>query len=316
MDQKAYYSLSPNLEAVLTDPEKGHLYTDPLMRKIGVAQKMEMEAMVQAILKEGFYYDYPLVHRIYNTSGFGILTYQPYQDLLNILSQQASNPRANNILGMMNVKFILWHEALDHPGWALIRKGESYVILEESPKKTLFRPPDYKTIVAHLYENKEVLPRAFLVSTYQVVRDRKERLARLQEKGFDPAQTVLLEEAPDPPRPSNNPLPNEDSVRIVKFGLNQMELLASCTEPRLLFLSETFYPGWKVWVDGQREKIYRANHAFRAVALGPGRHAITFKYEPNSFYFGLAISGLTLLSLIVGLICFRGRSDNKNNPEV
>lgn len=314
VDQKAFYSLSPNLQAVLSDPEKGRIYTDPVMIKIKVAKRLEMEELVRVILKEGFYFDYPLVHRIYNTSGFGVLTYAPYQDLLTLLSQKPSNPAASELLRLMNAKFILWHEALHDPVLKLIRTGESYVLLDGPPKTTASSPGQNKTVVAHLYENKEVLPRAFLVSHYLVVRNRNERIALLGHKDFNPRQTVLLEEAPQPPRPSKESLPEKDSVGIINFRLNQIDLQASCIGPRLLFLSETYYPGWKVWVDGKREKMYRADHAFRAVALSPGRHAITFKYQPFSFYLGLTVSSLTLIGLIVCSFWLRKKAC-KNDPE-
>ncbi len=167
-------------------------------------------------------------------------------------------------------------------------------------------------MTAHLYENKAELPRAFLVSKYSVVKNEKERIELFEKKRFDPTQTVLLEEVPDLPAPTKGLVPDIDRVHMVKYTLNQMDLEVSCTGPRLLFLSETYYPGWKVWVDGKREKIYRANHAFRAVALGPGRHTVVFSYQPFSFYLGLLISSLTLMSLLAFLIFFRKKWTRKN----
>lgn len=300
IDQKAFYSLSPNLRAVLSDPKKNRIFSDPVMVKAMFPKRMGMEGVADFILKECFYFDFPLIHRIYNSAGFGVMTYQPYYDLLAILYfDKASNPGATDILRLMNVKFLLWHEALQDPSLKLIRKGESYVLLEDLSKKPLSHPPKIKMIVSHLYENKAVLPKAFLVSKYWVVKNGKERMDLLKKKGFDPTQTVLLEEVPDPPPSAKGLAPENDSVRLVKFGLNQMDLDVSCARPRLLFLSETYYPGWKVWVDGKKEKIYRANHAFRAVALSPGRHKIHFRYQPLSVYCGLGISLTTLLGIML-----------------
>ncbi len=39
VDQKAFYSLSPNLQAVLSDPEKGRIYVDPVMIKTKVPKE-------------------------------------------------------------------------------------------------------------------------------------------------------------------------------------------------------------------------------------------------------------------------------------
>jgi hypothetical protein len=316
VDQKAFYSLSPNIQAVLSDPEKGRIYVDPLMIKTKTTQKVRMEELTYLVLKECFYFDYPLFHRIYNSSGFGVMTYRPYQDLLNVLNEKASHPRATDILRLMQVKYILWHEAIDDPALKLIRKGESYdVIPEVSPTTTMLQPPHYKKVTAHLYENKERLPKAFLVAKYRLVKDPKSRINLLRSKGFDPTQAVLLEDPPESPRPSGRSGRDRDGVQIFKHTLNRIELKASCNGPRFLFLSETYYPGWTVWVDGQKEKIYRADHTFRAVALSPGHHDIIFKYQPFSFYLGLAFSTLTLIGLIIISIFFRKKLFYKPDPE-
>ncbi len=309
MDQKSFFSVSPNLKVVLDDPEKNRIYKDPLMVNIGIHQKNNIDEWVYFLLKECFSFDYPLIHRIHNASGFGLLTYLPYHDLLAVLYETSASPKATDILRVMNVKYLLWREAIQDPSFKLIHTGETYDVL---PDVVSDRPPMQvpvnKTIIPHLYENKGVLPRAFLVSRYQVVRDRKQRIVKLEKKDFDVTNVILLEETPLPPPSGDGAIPAGDGVRILSQSLNRIELAASCTGPRLLFLSETYYPGWKVWIDGKRAKIYRADHAFRAVALGPGRHIISFIYRPFSFYFGLAVSALTCILLIGYFIVFKKKS--------
>jgi hypothetical protein len=310
VDQKAYFSLSPNLQAVLSDPERGRIFPDPILTNVKTEKNMKMEDLTDLILKECFYFDYPLVHRIFNASGFGVMTYQPYQELLDLISVKDHHLNNPDILRMMNVKHLLWHEPLPAPHWRLLRQGEPYALVEDFTKPLPLRESTPKTIIPHLYENKKVLPRAFLISNYVVVKNKIERLQLLQKKGFDPAQTVLLEEVPDPPRPSKESPPDDDRVSITNFSLNQIGLKASCAGPRLLLLSEAYYPGWRVWVNGKEGKIFRANHAFRAVALDPGYHVIAFKYRPFSVCFGLLSSSLTLIGLLVSLVFFRQKLFN------
>ncbi len=304
VDPKAFYSLSPNLKAILADSEKGRIYVDPLMNKTELPQKVEMDGLIYYILKENLYFEYPLVHKIYNTSGFGIMTYHPYQDLLAVLSEGGSDPKATDLLRLMNVKFILWHQAIEDPAFKLIRRGESYVMPLSPLKDFPHRPKEYKTIVAHLYENRAMLPRAFLVSRYEVIKNGKERIDLIRKKGFNPTQTVLLEEPPEPPRPGKGSTPAYDSLRLSNYRLNQIDMDVSCAGPRILFLSETYYPGWRVWINGEEGKISRANHAFRAISLGPGHHIIRFAYEPLSLKLGLAISLLTI-TVLLGFFFFR-----------
>ena len=149
------------------------------------------------------------------------------------------------------------------------------------------------------------MPRAFLVPDFQVVADENKVRDLIVTKGFDPVRTVLLEEAPRFPSGGKAFEHETDTVRFLDRGLNHLQLETASSGPRLLFLSETFYPGWRAWVDGRREKIYRANHAFRAIPLGPGRHTVYLAYQPFSFYLGLTISGLSLILLFLGLFLYK-----------
>ena len=66
----------------------------------------------------------------------------------------------------------------------------------------------------------------------------------------------------------------------------------------MLVLTEVWYPGWRATVDGESRPVLRANYAFRAVRLGSGQHQVRLTFAPRSWGLGLAVSGLTLLTLV------------------
>lgn len=79
---------------------------------------------------------------------------------------------------------------------------------------------------------------------------------------------------------------------------NQVRLQTVANQPGVLFMSDTYYPGWQVYVDGQESKISRAKNIFRAVSLPAGRHQVKFVYSPLSFKLGAIVSFLTVIGLI------------------
>ena len=75
---------------------------------------------------------------------------------------------------------------------------------------------------------------------------------------------------------------------------------ANVREGGYLVLSDTNYPGWKAWVDGEPVSILNANLLMRAVPLGTGQHLVEFRFEPESLRWGAAGSLASLILLVIG----------------
>jgi uncharacterized membrane protein YfhO len=78
----------------------------------------------------------------------------------------------------------------------------------------------------------------------------------------------------------------------------------------VLVYSDTWYPGWRVFVDGVERPLLRVNHAFKGVALEPGRHRVRFEFAPWRFRWGavLSIAG-ALIVLALAIPWRRGASE-------
>ena len=78
---------------------------------------------------------------------------------------------------------------------------------------------------------------------------------------------------------------------------NRMEMEVEVAGQAFLVWSESYYPGWRVSVDGVWQTPLRANHLFMGQWLTNGRHRLVFQFVPTGFYAGLGVSGLALLLL-------------------
>jgi uncharacterized membrane protein YfhO len=76
----------------------------------------------------------------------------------------------------------------------------------------------------------------------------------------------------------------------------------AATGPRLLVLTDVYYPGWRVSIDGRPARLYRGNFAFRAVAVPAGFHTVTFEYRSTAVRAGALISGVALLLVIAAAV--------------
>ena len=146
-----------------------------------------------------------------------------------------------------------------------------------------------------VYRNEMALPRAFVVHRAAVAADHEDAWARIQQPGFDPATTVVLEGG----APLDHQRDVQATVEVLHYEPNALEIEVDSEAEGYLFLSDPFYPGWQAEVDGEAATILRANYAFRAVPVPAGSHTVTMAFRPGSWYAGLVISALTVAILLI-----------------
>lgn len=186
--------------------------------------------------------------------------------------------------------------------------GESYAFDPEYMDSGRFRLVD-ETAQTRVYENLRAMPRAWLVQEALTLPLPAEALAAIKTsklpdgRDFDPARTVLVEEplsldAPPPEQQTDT----ASSAEITSLSETVMEVRTRSSAPSVLVTSDPFYPGWEARVDGQPARLFRVNFALRGVAVTAGDHLVRFEFRPKSFYYGAAISLLSLAALFVILL--------------
>ena len=86
-----------------------------------------------------------------------------------------------------------------------------------------------------------------------------------------------------------------------------MVIDARLARPGFLILGDTYYPGWRVQVDGTPARLLRADYLFRAVTLGPGQHRVVFRYRPRwrIWVWVLSAGGIALAAGLSPILCRR-----------
>ena len=60
---------------------------------------------------------------------------------------------------------------------------------------------------------------------------------------------------------------------------------------KLAVFSEIYYqPGWQAFIDGKEAPHFRVNFLLRGMVIPEGKHEITFRFEPKSYYVGEKVS--------------------------
>jgi hypothetical protein len=162
---------------------------------------------------------------------------------------------------------------------------------------------------AHLYENRDVMPRAFAVPSHITVDGIDAALDLMRSDSFDPATAVAVQKGSDNATslaardvPAGAAAAEEwaSTVDFVNYKPNQVAINAELSRPGWLVLSDTYFPGWEASVNGSPTPISQANGCVRAVPLEAGQSEVVFRYRPRPLYIGALISGISV-ALLVGV---------------
>jgi hypothetical protein len=145
-----------------------------------------------------------------------------------------------------------------------------------------------------VYENKRVLPRAFLVPRIDVA-DSMEA-AGVWLDTHDVATSAVVEGLPYPIELPVNP----GEVEIVSWSPDHIEVHAD--GPGWLVVSEIFAPDWYAKVDDAPADILPTDLVLRGVYVPWGAHTITFDYQPRRVYAGVLISVLSVIAASTALV--------------
>ncbi|MBI3485937.1 hypothetical protein HY025_03230 [Candidatus Daviesbacteria bacterium] len=139
-------------------------------------------------------------------------------------------PRLSLLLGMENVKYLILPGAYNQdPDLKLVKKISGNI-------------PSFDV---YIYKNSLWLPRAYLVGKPIYVTDDDQLLNQMFDK-FEPSKEVLLSKKLDIPETSG-----KGSVQINHYDNDNVLISAFSQDGGFLVLSDTYYPGWKAYVDGK-----------------------------------------------------------------
>jgi hypothetical protein len=93
----------------------------------------------------------------------------------------------------------------------------------------------------------------------------------------------------------DTPCAAPDRLRVVSRTPERFVVEADLACAGLVVAGDSYYPGWRARVDGERRPVQELD-SVRAVRAGAGRHVIEFRYRPASVYWGF---GLTMLGFAI-----------------
>ena len=214
--------------------------------------------------------------------GYRPIKLRAYQDLMD-----AGGFNRSHILDMLNVKYVLTRKKINNPNFIPVG--------------------DMKGI----YENKKVLPKAWIIGDLKIVESQKESLMETLMTGFNPYSSAVVFKYEGDDMPAN-----VNGQAIIKLKEeNKIEINCQSETGGLLVLSEVYYkPGWKAFVNGVETKIYQTNHILRSVYIPSGESEVLFEYDDSKWQNTRMLSRISILTvlMLVGFSILRERKQKSN----
>jgi uncharacterized membrane protein YfhO len=236
--------------------------------------------------------NHSMTYGISEINGYDATALNPYSEFMGnnvgvIGSSYEKEPTASaianlgeNKLSLLNVKYVLSSKPLENSNFTLA----------------------YSDSGVYIYEYMNALPQAFIVHNAEVISSGNDALARIKDTTFDVRKEIILLE-----NPTNISLLNAsgvDEVLLTEQSAQEILINVSNTTPGFLVLSTSWYPCWKVYVDGKPSELYKTDYVLMSVFLDSGNHNVNFVYEDQTFRIGILVSCVTGLTLAVVFITY------------
>lgn len=224
---------------------------------------------------------YSALYNLHSIKGAEVLRVLNHEHFTNILYSTKSIEEAKRYFDVSGIGYIITINKIEDKDF---RQVES---IDAGDKKV------------YLYEYLSQPGRFLFFQEALYIQNEKDIINKLTDKNIDLNKKLIL-------------LSNEKNIEykygrssgtaetnLISYKPNRVVIECKTDEDGFLYISDTYYPGWKAYVNGKQTKIYRANLAFRAVEISAGKNLIIFEYAPLSFYVGII---LTLIGIMLSII--------------
>ena len=238
---------------------------------------------------------YAAVAGLYTESGSEVLRLADYEVFTNMLYSTETIEEARRFFDISGIGYVISNKEIKNASFEFL---DSVKVNIERSKK------DKKDIVEEtirLYRYRDSLGRFILYNNVISVKNADGAIKLMEDKNIDlRSHLIIVEPEWDSQVTWNNTLlvkdkKYHDSVSLISYNPGKIELKCESEKDSYLYVTDTFYPGWRAYIDGKETKILKANIAFKAVRVPKGSHIVVFKYMPLSFFMGIILTGIGIL---------------------
>ena len=203
---------------------------------------------------------------------------------------------ASPVYDLLGVKYFALKDPVDLSTVKNIKLAREYKIQNDdsykfmTPSGTMMNPGEK----IYVYENTDKMPRAFFISKIVTAENDGDASEMITEVDLQ-NEVIITRDFGEYPEIANG----KSEVEITNYENSKVEIAVENEKPGVLVLTDSYYPGWEVYVDGVRTEVLKADVGLRGVYLDGGTHNVKFNYFPKQLYRGALISAVSVVVITV-----------------
>lgn len=263
----------PNVELLKKDKELFRFLLTPKTRRVShrIARNYS-EAWYK--FANSLYPNSAMLFHLFDTDGFETLRFKKYQELINRLSRDPNS----KIIDMLNIKYLISFWLLESKKYELVNyDGDVYI-----------------------YKNVSYLPRVYFVQKIKFLSASK-IIDYIESKSCDLLKEVIIDEGlrDSELMDLRDDMDKDFKITNIIYNPNSISFDINTTTPGIVVVSDAWDTNWKARVNGKRVVVYPVNYTLRGLKVNRGTSHIVMRYLPNTFIFGIIISAVSLLLLVI-----------------
>ena len=182
------------------------------------------------------------------------------------------------VLQMLNVKYLISIEPLNHPLFDQVFQGKLYYQGQYTK--------------ANVYEYMGYLERAYFVDKLTTISKNTDQYELFQKISFSPVTESFIKSKLEKTEFQDG----NRNIQILGRTADEIQFESFSESEQFLVLSEVYYPnGWIAYVDNIETEILEVNTVLRGISVPQGSHKIRFIFDPQDIRVGSLISSICIL---------------------
>ncbi len=92
---------------------------------------------------------------------------------------------------------------------------------------------------------------------------------------------------------------NGPQFEVTGFSANRISLKTRFDDGKFLVYNDSYYPGWRAFINGKEVKLFRANFAFKGLWIPAGEQSVELRFgDPVQYAFSFLLIGVYFITLL------------------